>query len=126
MCLIVLNTEIPKIKKNGRITVYKVLEKSSYGNIVTPYRGRRVKSGWLKAGNYKISKILRHGDYVEHGAIHCWEKESPAKHSYPVFANGATVIKCEALVDDFIARGINGDLAFKKIYVSKKQLAKVK
>lgn len=123
MCLTVQNTILPKIKKNGRITVYKMVDKRD-GKIVTPFQGRKVNSGWLRAGNGRIPKNIRFDDEIEAGAIHCLENKKEAKER--AANDGSFLLECEAYAKDFIARGQYNDLAFKKIYISKKQLDKIK
>lgn len=126
MCLRVINRDPNNLRykngkpkfKNGKMTAYKVLQTDYAGGLRTPYRHTTVEPGWLIAqgpcrGIYNIKK----------GAIHVY------KDKKSVYTDNVTTIPVTCLEEDFIASGIV-DIAFKKIYISKrnynKALKKVK
>lgn len=85
-------------------------------NYLTPIKDIPVYGGWLIASpeNVKFDK------FIHAGAIHCWETP---KSGYRTCHNYyQTCIECWAQMSDFIAFGTQCDLAFKKIYVPRKNL----
>ncbi len=118
MCLEIKSQVLPKslIKKNGRVTVYKMLEYSSlYQKFVTPYRREPINGcGWFEARlDACLQADIKHTQKVNGGAIHGYFED------IIYMPNGCILIKCEAYPKDFIALGKHKDICFKKIFISK-------
>lgn len=84
-------------------------------NVRTVYQRTLVLAGWLVA-NGRVAGRKRVGA----GAIHAYTTLKLAKSR-----RRGTVIKCEAFPGDFIAWGIRGDVAYKRILVDKQELRRV-
>lgn len=127
MCLVVKDYEKPIPKKNGRVTVYKVLANPSKNRLETPFQLTKVEPGWLKAKSKLHTRCDWSTSYKKEiygGAIHAY---SNLKKAQLVGKRGFTkriVVECEAFVKDFIANGINKDVVYKKIFISKRAIKK--
>lgn len=122
MCLTVKNRNKPKAKKNGRVNVYKVVAIDDDKNLSSPVYGDLISNGWFKASG----TLLTTDEVINGGAIHCLSSLKLAKQhwTYHEDKKYRRIIKCEAFISDFMANGHNGEVAYKKIYVSKKEIAK--
>lgn len=129
MCLVVKDYKKPIPKKNGRVTVYKVLcIYNSINELATPFRYEEVKPGWLKAEGKLDTRCDYSTYYKKHihgGAIHAYSdiaKARTVKNKYS--ADPRIIVECEAFVKDFIANGCNRDVVYKKIFISKRAIKK--
>jgi len=124
MCLIVSEHKTiafrDKIKDKKSVYVYKLLRRNTE-YLYTPYRYKIVTSGWFRAypRNFDFTPMCkREGSSITDGAIHCYvDMKTALKNMDP----DMIVVKCFAYTEDFIAMGLNNDVCFRKISISKSE-----
>jgi len=125
MCLIrstvATNRFLKRNKGKRKVIVWKVVSKSYITNhkiineptfYFTLYRNIIINTGWFEAYGKPSTKIE-----IGVGAIHVYttRKEARLRSSWYTHTK---VIRCEALMEDFIAAG-SGEACFTKIYIPK-------
>ena len=110
-----------KRKNIKEIVVWKVLEKCrSLTDNKVLYRSifggfNDIKAGWLKADG-SLSK----SGSIDTGAIHVLRTRELARNFH---RPGEIIIRCRALIKDFIAtNGCQDEMCFKKIWIPKSEL----
>lgn len=120
MCLYVDREATKSFKKNNRakeITVYKVVSIRQYSSkkvkVETPFYDAPIEfNSELRAKGY-----LHPGwAFIEQGAIHVYTSLKKAKEKSVPFES-RFILKCKAKAEDFIAKGENGDAAYKAIQI---------
>jgi len=117
MCLIINKSATARYKsrhKNKkRVYVYKEIVYCDDDKFYTPYQSAVVYDGFFKAN--KVSKDYhKNTPCIYGGAIHCYRK--PNK----LYA------KCWAYMSDFIAVGYHNHICFKKIFIPKSELKRLR
>jgi hypothetical protein len=115
-----------KFKNKKYIKVYKIVEVTYDGNVITPYQRASVNAGWNVSNTTKKSVSLK-DTKVERG-IHVWLE--PISQAW--CDSGDRRITCYALPSDLLAARYvidngrcNFHLVFKKIYIPKKSLRRL-
>lgn len=121
MCLTIDKEKTERFKKRnktGKVTVYKAFD-IKLKNIYSPIRGTKANTGFFKARG----KIKKDAETINGGAIHAWKDR---KSAHDDFFYDDQLVKCWAYRKDLIAIGINGDMAFTKIFVPKQEVEKTR
>jgi hypothetical protein len=136
MCLIIKSRELPpELIKDGRITVYKML-RCTKGAPYTVFQLKSVTAGWFKAEGPEYCDFCIYyvgdngpldGEELGNGFIHCLLDAKPAPQwGDSTFIDDVMIVECWGLPEDFVAVGIHGDIAFKKIYISQEAIDSAK
>ena len=119
---------LEKNKNKKEVVVWKIIKLWEEGihspnKYVTPYFAAAINAGWFKTkGKLERSKsfVFPGRTYIGGGTIHVFTNRRAARLERKLIKG--KIIKCKALVKDFVAAGMDNDLCFKKIWISKEEL----
>mgnify|MGYP006908242020 CR=1 FL=1 len=116
MCINIDPKETEKFKsKKGEVKVWKVLSYLGNKEYCTPYKRVLVESGMVLSNAVPFTSV----NYVVRGeGVHAFVDRKHAMWSDAAYSTSWPVlVECTANMDDFIAVGIHGDIAFTKLTI---------
>lgn len=119
MCLTV-NSLVPKRIKfvNGRATVYKCFMRDNNSLRSPLFSNFKFQPG-SNVAKGRSRKTYRKWQSIHGGAIHCCVSKRSILEMWNSRSNDYVIVPLTVFQSDFIAEGINGDAAFKKVFIKK-------